>query len=200
MASRIRENEEVYIASEMLGSYVNGEFVVIDKLSNNKRLDPNNIDDKIVIYERQVLKWFLERAVRLLGSEKNDFIVLMICMSYLEGIEQYKTGDSSHRQSAQFFVNSVNRLYPGKYNGESIRRLYEQSRCGLFHNGMTSGDVIVDSRFSSSIEFTGNDILISPQKLLMDIKRDFNEYIKSLKVLSNKDLRNKFNGRFTVTP
>lgn len=76
----------------MLGKYENGTPIVIDEL-NNLRLDPNNIEDKIKIYEREVKEWFLEPTLKLLNDENvfnNSFLILMTCMAYIEGVEQYK--------------------------------------------------------------------------------------------------------------
>lgn len=200
MSNRIRETENVHVAFKMLGKYNEQTYVVEDYMRDKRNLNPYNIDDKILIYERQVKKWFLDKATRLATSEQNDFIVLMVCMSYLEGIEQMKVGTKSENSSKQFFVNSVNRLYPNKFNEESLKRLYKESRCGLFHNGMTGGDVIVCADFPASIEFRDIDILISPKKLLMDIKTNFDIYIRDLQDKNNQDLRENFDKMFVIAP
>lgn len=198
MPKRIRNNENVYIASDILGIYEDGQYVAQDE-KNNVTLNPNNINDKIKIYERQVKEWFINRAVSL-TSEKNDFIILMICMSYFEGVEEYKTGGSSNGRSRQFLINSLHRIYANQFDDESYDRLYSQSRCGLFHNGMTRGDIIIDRSFVASLEFTEENIKINPKKLLLDIKDDFKKYIQDLQNENNTELRDNFNRMYFILP
>src|SRR5205823_7980748 len=106
MSKKLRK-DPIYIAPEILGS-LNNDFepVVIDERNGNN-LDPRNVNDKIIIYDRQVKGWFLKPAKRYTKSEKNGFIVLMICLSYLEGIEQYIQGRSNNNNSKSFFRSSV---------------------------------------------------------------------------------------------
>jgi len=199
MPKRIRQDEDIYIAPDILGKYDNGRYYAIDEKKNNMELDPNNIDHKIIIYERQVKGWFLDRATRLVNGEYNGFIVLMICMSYLEGVEQYRQGSSSNGDSNNTFRRALHRIYPNQYDDNDLRTLYRESRVGLFHDGMVRGQVIINNSFPASIAFENNNIKISPKKLLDDIKRDFKEYIKDLKNPNNNDLRNNFDTMFILT-
>ncbi len=200
MPKRIRQDEDIYIAPGILGIHRDGIDSAIDERNNNKQLDPNTLNDKIYIYKRQVNDWFLNRATRLINSDDNGFIVLMICMSYLEGVEQYRQGMSSENgNSNRFFRLAIEKLYPSQFEDTSLRRLYSQSRCGLFHNGMVGGDIIINNSYASSLEFEGHDIRISPQKLLTDIKRDFKDYIADLEDITNTDLRAKFDLMFQIT-
>jgi hypothetical protein len=198
MPKRIRQNEDIYIAPNILGKYENGRYFAIDEKNNNEELNPNDIDDKITIYERQVKGWFLDRATRLVNGEYNGFIVLMICMSYLEGVEQYRQGQSSNGDSNNTFRRALNRMYPNQYEDNDLRSLYIESRVGLFHDGMVRGNVIINNSFPSSLLFENGNIKISPKKLLDDIKGDFKQYIKDLRNLENEELRNNFNNMFTL--
>ncbi len=200
MPKRIRQDEDIYIAPNILGVHRDGQDYAIDERNNNKQLNINNISDKITIYERQVNEWFLNRATRFISSENNGFIVLMICMSYLEGVEQYRQGQSSENgNSNNFFRQAIHKLYPNQFEDRLLRRLYSQSRCGLFHNGMVGGDIIINDTFASSLEFNNQDIRISPQRLLLDVKRDFREYIDELRNEENTEKRNNFNSMFRVS-
>ncbi len=190
----------MYIAPDILGTYRNGRYLAIDERNGNSELDPNNIDDKIIIYERQVKEWFLNRASRIVHGKYNGFIVLMICMSYLEGIEQYIQGQSSNRNSIRMFGQSLERIYPDQFSEDNLRRLYNQSRVGLFHDGMVRGDIIINNSFNLPIEFTNQEIKINPYKLLLDIKKDFKGYISKLKNNEETELRNNFNRMFSVIP
>jgi hypothetical protein len=182
MSKKIREGHEIYLAPFILGVMKDGRAVAIDEKNNNKELDPFNIDTKILIYEREVKGWFLDRATNFLRSGDNDFIILMICMSYLEGVEQYRQGETSEGRSKRFFKEAVRRLYPDNgLTDDNLNMLYSESRCGLFHNGMVGGKIILKRATYPALNFHDELIEISPDKLLKDIKRDFNNYIKDLK-------------------
>lgn len=196
MPKRIRR-EPIYIAPNIIGSIQdNGEYLVFDEKEISE-LDPTNILDKIKIYERQVKGWFLEPTLRMVKykPENKGFLVLMSCLSYFEGVEQYRTGISSQGNSQRTFINAMNRLYPGQFSENQIRRLYNQARCGLFHDGMTKGQIIINRTYDNSIEITNNDIKINPQKLLQDIINDFNDFIELLKI--DLEAQQKFNQMFS---
>ena len=208
MSKQIQRNEEIYLAPGILGKYESDIPVAIDERNNNERLDPRNINHKIIIYEREVKEWFLNPSSNLLeqNSFYNSFIVLMVCMSYIEGVEQYKTGVESNRRSKDCFADSIKRLYPGKYQDKDINKLYAKSRCGLFHNGMVKGGVVFNNSYQEVIEFENNGevIKVNPTILLADIKRDFEAYIIELKSSTSevnervRVLRENFDRMFSV--
>lgn len=198
MPKRIRRNYEIYIAPDIIGFYDNnGRAIAIDE-KERVNLDPNNIDDKIYIYERQVKKWFLEKANRLVKGKNNGFIILLICLSYLEGVEQYIRGQSSNRQSKEFFRYSMHRIYPNRFQDNELDNLYSEARCGLFHNGMVSGKILISSTYNNSVNIPDNDtIQINPQLLLNDINQDFKDYLMILKNTQNNNERNRFDNMFS---
>jgi YesN/AraC family two-component response regulator len=202
MPKKIRRNEDIYLAPGILGRYENDEPVAIDENNGYERLNPGNLADKIRIYKREVEEWFLNPAANMLGQEsfRNSFIVLMVCMSYIEGVEQYKTGTSSNSGSKAFFVRSFKRLYPNRFQDKHIEKLYSKARCGLFHNGMVKGGVIFNNDYNEPIEFEddGETIRINPQILLSNIKNDFERYINELTNSANATTRGKFDRMFTV--
>ena len=61
MAKQIRRNYTIDIAPDILGFYENFMPKAFDR-RNAKELNPNDMDDKIYIYDRQVNEWFLKRA------------------------------------------------------------------------------------------------------------------------------------------
>lgn len=196
MPKKLRR-KPIYIASDIKGW--------LDKWDNPRAIDertetelnPNNIDDKIIIYERQVKDWFLIPAKNLVSynNKNKGFIVLMICLSYLEGIEQYRQGRSSRGSSHVFFTAAIQRLYPEKYSNHQLTSLYSEARCGLFHNGMVKGKIIINNGYRNSLTFNGDDIKISPRKFLKDITADFENYLNVLK--DDNESRLIFNRMYT---
>lgn len=196
MSKKLRQ-EPIYIAPDILGWLdENYRPHVIDQRSNNF-LDPNNVNDKITIYERQVNDWFLIPATNLARNNKNKgFIILMICLSYLEGAEQIRQGQNSQNNSSRFFISAINRIYPNMYLEHQLRNLYSQARCGLFHNGMVEGKIIINSAFPLSLEFVNeNEIRINPKSLLKDIKVDFKNLISELRL--NQESAGRFDRMYS---
>ncbi len=202
MTKQIRQNQELYVAPQMLGRYVNNLAEVLDE-RNGEILNPHDTDNKIKIYERQVNAWFLHRATRFLTGNKNGFIVLMISIGYIEGIEQYRRGETSERTDTQpgrskmFFGEGMVRIF--NILPALADELYGQLRCGLFHNGMASEKIIINSQYPNSIEkIDDTEIHINPNLFLRDIKIDFNHYIRELKDSNNNQLRDNFNVMFNL--
>ena len=202
MSKQIQRDKEIYLAVEILGKYSeDGNPIAIDERTGDM-LDPRNIDHKIKIYEREVKEWFLDIASRLIESNRfnNGFIVLMICIAYFEGVEQYKTGVASSSRSKECFKDSIKRLYPEKFQDKEIDKFYTKSRCGLFHNGMVKGGVVFNYSLHEPIEFSNNGeiIQINPKQLLEDIENDFEQYLNELKDNENRTTRDNFDRMFNV--
>ncbi len=196
MPKRIRR-EPIYIAPDIIGSIQDdGSYLVIDEREHT-RLDPTNVFDKIIIYERQNKGWFLEPTLNMVlyKPEHKGFLVLMSCLSYIEATQQYIEGRTSIDGSRLTFIRGINRIYPGKYSNDNIGRLYQQARCGIFHNGMTRGQIIISTDFADSITFTEEDIKINPKKFIKDLIYDFNNFIHILK--TNEFARDNFNRMFS---
>lgn len=195
MTKKLRR-EPISIAPDIVGLLDENDNPIARDRRNNIDLDPRNPDHKITIYERQVQDWFLAPATRYAKEDESGFIVLMICMSYLEGVEQYKKGQSSRNDSATFFKSAVESLYPDKYSPHDLDNLYSEARCGLFHDGMVRGMIIINNSFNEPIEFENSStIKINPKQLLEDIKNDFQQYISQLR--SDPECRAKFDGMYS---
>lgn len=186
-------SHQIYIAPGIIG-YKNHSGQFIAEIENSKKpLDLTNIDDKIKIFKRQVEGWFFEPAENLLQIHNSGFVILMICLSYIEGIEQIRKGESSKKQSTDFFVNCMNRIFPGHLN-KDLKELYSQARCGLFHDGMVGGKILISRDYLFSIKFTVERIFINPERFLNKIKEDFSSYLKLLKtdIICRKNFDRKF--------
>lgn len=198
MSKQLR-NHSIYIAPQIVG-YIDetGQPIVFDE-KTNQHLDPNNIDDKITIYERQVKEWFLNRASRFLNRDKNGFIVLMISVSYIEGVQQYINGRTSQGgDSNNFFQQGLRRIFNLNESNPVLSDFYKQVRCGLFHSGMTQNKVIISKTYSIAIDFSETDtIKINPILFLRAIRDDFNQFIAKLRNPINNIERNKFDNMFS---
>ena len=199
MAKQVQPGEEIYIAPGITGKRdENGELFIYDDLTGDQ-LDPKkNIEDKIRIFERQVNEWFLERAHALRREEKNGFIILMIATAYIEGVEQYREGESSENQSAAIFKNGIKRIFgiENKYDNR-LSELHKELRCGLFHNGMTGPHIRIASDHETPIDLSDETIININQILFLEkVKSDFEQYLKDLKDTEKTELRENFNSMY----
>lgn len=204
MSKKLIESENIYIAPEIYGRLENSQPYVYDERLK-RELDPLNFDDKITIYEREVTGWFLSPAKEMLEINcfKNSFISLMVSMSYIEGVQQYKVGESSRQDSQRFFIESMNGIYCDRFSQSNLKLLYSKTRCGLFHNGMTRGGVIFKNDYPEVLDFSDEIIRINPTKLIDDLIQNFNQYTDNLRDIGNSsydDLRSNFTRIFSVMP
>lgn len=98
---------------------------------------------------------------------------MTICLSYLEGVEQYRNGNSSDQSSKRIFTSALDRIYPNQFRLDDLKRFYEQARCGLFHDGMVRGMILFNKQYEQVLEFEGSDIKVNHIKFLVDIRIGF---------------------------
>ncbi len=188
----------IYIAPKIKGRINDKGIPEVFDERNGRNLDPLDINDKITIYERQVDGWFLNHASNLVRKDDAGFIVLMICIAYIEGVEQYRRGQCSHNNSRAFFKKSLRRIFGLEtVSEEDLDEFYRQVRCGLFHSGMTEHKVIVSNNYEQIIDFSDGMIKINPRLFLDKIKEHFRNYIDRLRNSTNQQEREKFNQMFT---
>ena len=199
MPKKLRD-EPIFLAPEIL-AYRDLQYnpQVIDE-RNTMQLDPQNVDDKITIYERQVKEWFLDRAQSLCKRKDNNFVVVMIATSYIEGVEQYRNGEESNGNSKRFFSSGMKRIFNlPDITDAQLSALYKHLRCGLFHNGMSGDAVVLSRKFTEAISISSRDTIdINPRKFLNAIIQDFEHYIDDLMNENNAELRNHFDRIFFV--
>lgn len=199
MPKRLR-NEPIYLAPDILAWRDSDFRPCITDERTGRRLDPNNLDDKIYIYERQVREWFINRAASMIRRKQNNFVVLMIAVAYIEGSEQYRRGKSSEGKSQKFFRYGVQRIFGfGESDSRRIDALYKHLRCGLFHNGMSGDAVILNRKLKKAITFSNiGTIDINPKLFLKIVVEDFETYLEELRDVNNTEARNNFNMMFNV--
>jgi len=156
-----------------------------------------DLNGKIRIYEDRVRGWFLDHAKTLIKEKHADFVVLMICASYLEGNQQFKEGKSSKiGETDEIIKRSLKSILTVPEEKEWVFDTFvSEVRHGLFHDGMTRNMVSLNrdfpNPFSISKNFEGM-ILINPILFFWEIEEDFKEYIWNLKNPNNKELRENF--------
>ncbi|MCK5624211.1 hypothetical protein KAI04_00020 [Candidatus Pacearchaeota archaeon] len=154
-----------------------------------------NIETNILIYEDRVKGWFLDFAEKLTKEKNSEFIVLMICVNYLEGNQQFREGRVSQGESTEMLERALKRIFPT--TEESILKYFiDKIRHGLFHDGMTRKGALL--RYGLSVPFftfniDGEEwITVDPSLFLKEIKKDFESYIPILKNKDNEKERENF--------
>ncbi len=159
-----------------------------------KEIFENDIKTKILVYEDRIKGWFLDFARKLTKQENSEFVVMMICMNYLEGNQQFREGNSSERNSTPVLKRALERIFPDNKN--EINLLIEKVRHGLFHDGMTKRGALLRYGLGTpffTFNFDGEDwIEIEPSLFLKHLEKDFSSYIKILKDEKNKTERENF--------
>ncbi|MBI2448821.1 hypothetical protein HYV49_00820 [Candidatus Pacearchaeota archaeon] len=166
--------------------------ILIYRKDSNKKYNLNDLSTKILVYEDRVKGWFLDIGKELKKNNEAGFVILMICASYIEGVVQFKLGKSSKGQSAKVFVDYVKSLF--KVHETVARAIYEDMRCGLFHDGMSRRRIAISGelKYPVMIDINRKTIGINPHLFLQKLNKDFNDYIKNLKNKRNKKLRSNF--------
>ncbi len=166
--------------------------IVVDSRTNEEYIY-DSLDTKILVYEDRVTGWFFHYGRHLQSHHDAGFVVLQVALAQIEGIEQYRQGQSSDNQSGRFFREGLKRIFRlDKSSDAWLKNFYTLVRCGLFHDGMTRSQVWIENRFNVPLDYDGSHILISPNKFLNAVMEDFTHYIAELKNPLNVDLREAF--------
>jgi hypothetical protein len=160
-----------------------------------------NIETKIDIYADRVFGWFLNIATDLEENNEAGFVILMICMSQIEGIEQFKRGEKTKRgESMELIKDCLKRIFTiSSLNEERLKKMIDELRNGLFHDGMTRKNLFISGDYPLAISFLeGDSIIINPHLFLNKIRGEFEQYINLLKDPVQVDLRKNFETMFDL--
>jgi hypothetical protein len=148
----------------------------------------DDFDTLIALYEDRVQGWFLD-CVRQV-QHNGGFIMLMVAVSYVEGADRYRTGDTDEG-SGHRFRRSMRRIFDVDDSTASV--VWKHVRCALFHDGMTGKQILLDGDLEQSISSgEGGEIRINAQRFLDRILGDLQQYVAELRDLGNTALREKF--------
>lgn len=176
--------------------YHQNKVFTLDEDNNIDKTLEKNIETKILIYEDRMNGWFLNFARNLTKERNSEFVVLMICISYLEGNQQFREGKTSSKGgSTKMLKKSLKRIFP-EIDDNILDRLIDGVRQGLFHDGMTRAGILL--RYGLNIPFftfTANNfewIELDPDIFLKEVQSDFKSYIETLKNKESKLERENF--------
>lgn len=160
--------------------------------AEQQRWHAYDLNTKIAIYADRVRGWFLDFGRKFTSEHNCGFIVLMIGVSYLEGNQQFRDGESSDRKSKVTFRKAIRRLFPriSEQNADSV---YLAVRNGLFHDAMTNVGVEIGPELPAALDVDADGkILLNPNLFIEAVVADFDQYIVELNSSERADLRVNF--------
>ncbi len=171
------------------------------------------LEQKFELFEAQILGWQIDIADNMMNKglpsmRHAGYAALSVVMSYFENFARYYEGfvpQKSKNDSRQFFKKGLKLVYPSLFKGLSTNnsndggdKIYEFVRCGLYHSGLTQGQVILSSTFLKGISMSGNQqqYEVNPHQLIKDLKDSFEKYKQKVIHERDKKLRMNFERRF----
>lgn len=145
--------------------------------------------DKIKLFESQVLGWQLSIANDIINvhSRANPhagFAVLSILLNYFEMIGKYLKGYEGIKQSKKHFTIGFLDVFKNiKVSDKVIDVLYEDARCGMYHEALIGNRIILTGAHNTPIFVINKDlpaIAIDPQTLTSTLISHFNGYVKKI--------------------
>jgi hypothetical protein len=160
------------------------------------------IDNKIDIFADRVAGWQIGIAKEIIKNkiQHSGFALLSIVFSYFEMVGKYLSGYDGEYESRKHFKVGMKYSFPDFGPEEEVfyNTLYSSVRSGLYHIGLTKGNVMLIGNIPGSIGFSSekNQIVIWPELLVQDIDKSFNKYIEELRDPKNEIRRKNFEVRF----
>jgi hypothetical protein len=164
------------------------------------KLDNPTMEDLIDVLKDRVINWLFEPAKKLLTEKENWFGGLCLLLTYFEGMWSYVIGVDSKGNSKRYFKDAFLDVFaqsgpPPDLLSRVAEVLYEDGRCGFFHDGMLrtrifmvelrKDDILITlpRKKDGSIDVDGQiqSILIDPRRFMAAIERHFIDYLLCLR-------------------
>jgi hypothetical protein len=178
---------------------------------------PPTFEEKVRIFNARMVGWKLAIADALIngytdtvgskhpGIPEAGYAVMDIIFTYFEPIAKYACGCLHDNKSGVFFKKGVHLVFPRlnesvdakavKYVEET---LWEAVRCGIYHSGMTKGNVMITGEIQKPIYVQSDQSLaINPHLLVKAVMAHLEHYTKQLVQLGpSKQISRNFIARF----
>ena len=145
------------------------------------------LDDKIDVYEDQVLGWIVHPAKLMFANPHSGFAVLTLALTYFEPLGQSLAGRVGNSYAS--FKSGWLAVYSTMpdVHDEIMRDLYSQLRCGTFHQGFAKGLTRITADQDKPVVLHGNGtkvhtLIVNPWRLLEDVEYHVTEHCAELRV------------------
>ena len=174
-----------------------------------EKFESPSIDDIIDDYQDRILHWVIEPAKLLASTEHGGPAAFCILLTYFEGSWSYLMGKSSSGRSKEYFKCGFADVFKMSGNPKPLllrvgQLLYEDARCGFFHDGLFRGkiffadmnrDIVVTLPMrDGNLDLEGDiqSILIDVKRCISAVEKHFSEIITSLRDTSSTEKREEF--------
>lgn len=193
-----------------------------DEDNEKRKLDINNIEDKILILTREIEKWLLHPMLKLVQDDRenklsyrpfqNAIFMLYGIFSYIEKIQRYKDGkpyklgDTESTKILTFGFKNLFKLdEKNTYGTEKIGVILENTRHTMMHFGNIGDNTLLNYDYENNVPviYIGSNkhlskIELNPGAMLIKIAEDFETYLQNLKDSSKTELRANFEKVFSA--
>ena len=170
-------------------------WYVAPGIERSELSDPLTYDHKLLVFERSVLGWQLEIADALINGHGaaqpiagSGYAALSILASYHEMIWQATHGEKSKGKSKEAFRHGMGYIFPTVQPEqaswrEALDLIYDEVRCGLYHDGKARREVVLSGDFRNPIEVHHDSpkIWINPHLLPGEFTRHFRQFLIRLR-------------------
>ncbi len=175
-------------------------YAISPRFTDDK-LNGASFEDVIERFEDRMSGWLIEPANHLKSQQHAGFAILAIVLSYFEPIGQALEGSRKNGGSRKLFARGLQAVFPDLGASESdtlIRELYEQLRCGMFHDGLTREKVVISPASPHAFAIERDDdgslkrVTVTPVNLMYHLQNHLKEYTRQLRDPANIELRHNF--------
>jgi hypothetical protein len=166
-----------------------------------EKLANASFDDVVEIFEDRVMGWLIDPANHLKSQQHAGFAILAIVLSYFEPIGQALEGSRTRGGSRKLFSKGLRAVFPDLAAAESdalIGELYEQLRCGMFHDGLTREKVKISPTSAHAFIVEKSEdgslkcVTVTPVNLMHHLEIHLSSYVAQLRDPANVELRHNF--------
>lgn len=167
------------------------------------KLSSGGIEDKIDVFEDQMCGWLIQPAKLMTNNQHSGYAILSIALAYFEPLGQFIEGRSGG--SEKQFTLGLKAVFPAVKDEPThiFSELYNQLRCGMFHQGIAKRKVLVGRGQSVPIIVTHDavrkevlSITVDPWLLLSEIEAHIARYVTFLRNPVNVSERSNFEAWF----
>ena len=176
----------------------------------DNKLDNPSVDDLVDVFEDRIKYWVLGPAKSLLNADFGHFAALCLMLTYFEGIWIYIEGRDSKDHSKQFFREGFIDVFrrsgiSDRLLGQTANILYEDARCGFFHDGMSRARIYLCDWQEAALQITLpkkngqideggqiQSICVNPGRFYFSIEDHLNTFLTTLRKPEEIASRNKF--------
>jgi hypothetical protein len=177
---------------------------------SHQKLENASTDDFIDVLEDRVVFWLLKPAKVLLETPHGGIAAVSLLLTYFEAHAIYLKGEDSDGQSKRFFREGFVDVFTAPNLSRTFLErvadfLYQNARCGFFHDGIfrekvlfrddLSGEFIVTvPRCDGKPDEEGRieSVVINPVRFLNALALHFANYLGKLRDATRADARANF--------